>query len=166
MVAFFVHPQTTRNFFSIVSTFFISVTTVYLAAYYFYQLYNLTVEDSLLAKWANANIDPKTAYLIEVFGMRKNSMAMRQFFPTSAEFLLYLLIVAFLALSTPVVEEEPAMAFAIRDSFLPRDSDISQAEISTANAHTLKRESRKTRTLREKVMRRMRRLYRFLLSTF
>ena len=91
MLAFFSSPETSCGLFRVASKVFTFFTTFFLACLYVYQLYHLHAEDGLLAKWKNS----QNSYLVDLFGMKKNSMAMRQLFPSSYEFLIYLTLVSF-----------------------------------------------------------------------
>jgi hypothetical protein len=137
MLAFFFQPGPDSRYYSIISKIFISITSFFLAALFAYQLYSLISEDSLLAKWRMTKIDQTQAKVIKMFGLHKNSLSMRQFFPTSCEFLLYLLLIAFATLSRPPKSDSidgTMDNFAARESYIPRDSEMTEFDTAKAMA--------------------------------
>jgi hypothetical protein len=168
MVAFFIQPQPTRNYFSIVATVLIVVSTLYILSLYAFMLYYLTTEASLIAKLSSGQLNPTLQYITQVAGLHKNSLSMRQAFPTSTEFIPYLLIVGLSVLSTPVKHDPEASidtdSILHQDSFLPRASLLLNESINTATRR--RATSTLTNTLRERVMRHVRRAYQFALKVF
>ena len=105
--------------------------------------------------------------MINITGLRKNSLSMRQFFPSSGEFLIYLLLVSFAAFSRPLKQQplDPSEElYTPRESYIPRDSEIT--DLDTNRARLISNLDSESRTLRDKCMAYVRQGYRFLMKVF
>jgi len=115
ILGFFSDVKSPRSLFRCISKFFICSVVVFIIALYSYQLVDLFKEDNFLI------------YLVEITGLVKDKLVMRELFPKSQEFLFFGILTVFCKYANDQKEEKKEQQPAEGDSE-PRDKSLPAGE--------------------------------------